>query len=296
MKRLASVLALALATAAHAQPSKRKQAPDKFTKAAGEAFNAAVDADTKGDLRTALAMFKKAHAISPHPSTIFNIADVERRLGNLESAIRSFEIYLVMSPDAKDRADVEKQLEVLAATPGTIHVITLDSTSSESLDLTAGYVIIDGKIEKKPGPVPTIKPRGIAGVSIQVPPGKHVVDFVTPLTYATSECDVDPGGVDWCEMRAVARIDGNAIVSASERRMDIQRERNGKDFLYKRFELPTGKHRLIVQDRNWGCAPLPLEVAGGNTVTYAFVNVTEYDGLKRCRTLDIKQHRLQFSP
>ena len=38
-----------------------------------------------------------------------------------------------------------------------------------------------------------------------------------------------------------------------------------------------------------------LDVGGGNAVAYAFLFTTEYP-YKRCRTLDIKQHRLQFEP
>jgi hypothetical protein len=286
---------LALAGVAHAQP-KRKAAPDKFAKAASEAFNAAVDADTKGDLRTALALFEKAHAISPHPSTIFNVADVNRRLGQLKPAIRGFETYLAMAPDAKDRADVEKTLDELYKTPGTIFVITTEATDRDSVDLTAGFILVSGEIKKRPGPVPVIKPRNITGVTLTVPPGEHVVDFVTPITYATRQCEVGPGEQRWCELKAEPRIDGNAVVSAYDRSFDVIAERRGKDLVYKRFDLPAGKHRLLVKDRSFGCAPLPMESGGNNTVAYAFLGTTEYKGLKRCRTIDIKQHRLQFDP
>jgi tetratricopeptide (TPR) repeat protein len=280
---------------AHAEP-KRKQAPDKFTKAAGEAFNAAVKADTSGDLRTALAMYQKAHAIAPHPSTVYNIGDVERRLGNLKEAIRHLETYLVMSPDAKDRADVEATIDALWKTPGTLQIITEDPDRTESLDLPAGFVLVDGEIKKRPGAVPTIKPRGVPAITLQVTAGEHVVDFVTPLTYASRECDVEPGGTTWCQIKAEPRIDGNVVVSSSDRRLEVTKERRGKRLVFKRFEMPAGKQRLMIEDRNWGCPALPIEVSGGNTVSYSFLGTAEYDGLRRCRTFDIKQHRLQFDP
>jgi hypothetical protein len=285
---------LALGGVAHAQP---KTKPDKFTKAAGDAFTAAVDADSKGDLRTALGLYEKAYAISAHPSTIYNLADVQRRLSMLRAAIKSYETYLVMSPDAKDRADVEKVIDELSKTPGTLIVFTSEASDRDSLDLPAGYVLVDGAIKKKPGAVDTKKPRGRPEIHLLIPPGEHVVDFVTPLTYASRECNVDPGSERYCELKAEPRIDGNAVISARNRTFDVLTERRGKDLVQKRIELPSGKQRLLVKDRSYGCAPLALEVGGGaNVISYAFIDTTEYDGFKRCRALDIKQHRLQFEP
>jgi hypothetical protein len=150
--------------------------------------------------------------------------------------------------------------------------------------------------KKRPGPVPTMKPRDRPEIQLQLPPGEHVVDAVLPLTYATHACDVEPGAQRFCQLEAEPRIDGNVVVSAQSRRFEILAERRGKPLVYKRFELPAGKHRLLVKDRNYGCAPLPVDAAGGNAVTYAFINTTELDHYKRCRTLDIKQQRLQFEP
>ena len=295
MKR--SALLLLACGVAHAQPpkSQRKAAPDKFAKAAGEAFNAAVEADTKGDLRTALGLYQKAHAISPHPSTIYNTADVQRRLDMLRLAIKSYETYLAMSPDAKDRAEVEALIDKLSKTPGTLVIITGEASDPNSLDLAAAFALVDGEIKKRPGPIETTKVRNKAGITLQVPPGEHVVDIVTALTYAWRDCDVGPGEQRVCELKAEPRIDGSAVISSSTRQMHVLAERRGKDMVHKRVELAPGKHRLMVKDRSYGCAPLAIEVAGGNTVAYAFIGTQEYT-YKRCRTLDIKQHRLQFEP
>jgi tetratricopeptide (TPR) repeat protein len=283
---------LLVASTAVAQP---KTAPDKFTKAAGDAFTAALAADKSGDLRVALALYQKAYAISPHPSTMFNIADVERRLGNLELAIKSYETYLAMDPVASDRAQVEKTLETLYQTPGTLVITTLDATSAESLDLPAAYALIDGELKKKPGPVEMHKIRKIPVITLTVPPGEHVVDLVTPLTYATRECEVGPGETHFCELQARPRIDGNVVISATTRRIEIKQDRRGNNLTYKRSELPAGSHRLIVTDRDYGCAPITVKPAT-NVVAYSFLRTTEYDRLKRCRTLDLKQLQLPFDP
>ena len=290
----ALLVVVALAGAAHAE-TKTKRAPDKFTKAAGDAFTAAAEADGKGDLRTALALYEKAHAISPHPSTIYNIADVQRRLSLIKAAIRSYETYVAMAPDAKDRAEVDALLEQLAKTPGTLVIFTSPVTDRESIDLASAFILVDGDIKKRPGPVPTLKPRDRPEIHLQLPPGEHVVDAVLPLTYATRACDVEPGTQRFCQLEAEPRIDGNVVVSAKTRRFEVLADRRGKQLVYKRFELSAGKHRLLVKDRSYGCAPLPID-ATGNSVSYAFIETTEFDGYKRCRTLDIKQHRLQFDP
>jgi tetratricopeptide (TPR) repeat protein len=277
--------------------SKTKRAPDKFMKAAGDAFAAAAEADGKGDLRTALGLYEKAHAISPHSSTIYNIADVQRRLSHLRQAIKAYETYLVMSPQAKDRADVEALLEQLAKTPGTLLVFTTEASNRDSVDIASGIVLVDGEIKRRPAPMPEPPhPNMRRQLSLQVPPGKHVVDLVTPITYATDDCEVEPGGNAYCELRADPRLDGNTVISASDRMIDVKPSRKDKDLVYKRAELPAGKQRLVVKDRNFGCAPLALDVAAdANTITYAFLKTTEYE-FKRCRTLDIKRQRLQFEP
>ena len=170
--------------------------------------------------------------------------------------------------------------------------MTVDASNPEALDLASAYVIISGEVKKNPGPVETHKIRKIPVITLSVPPGEHVVDLVTPLTYATRACDVGPGEQRFCELQAVPRIDGNVVVSATSRRIDVKQDRKGNGQVFKRFELPAGKHRLIVKDRGYGCAPLTV-TAGANAVAYSFIRVTEFE-FKRCRTLDIKQHRLQF--
>lgn len=287
-----ALVLLLMTSSALAQP---KQAPDKFVKAAGDVFAAAAAADAAGDLRTALGLYQKAHAISPHPNTMYNIADVQRRLGTLSEAIRGFETYLAMAPDAKDRPQVEKTLETLYATPGTLIVTTPEPSDPESLDLATAYVLAGGELKKKPGAVETHKIRKIPIITLTVPPGEHVIDLVTPLTYATRECDVGPGETHFCELKAPPRIDGNAVVSAINRRIEVQQDPRGKRLVFARFELPAGKHRLMVKDRNYNCAPITVTPVA-NAVAYTFVKSTEFEGFERCRTLDIKQHKLTFDP
>jgi len=136
-RELALALALACALAGTHPASaddtaKRKATPDKFAKAAGEAFRDAVAADKAGDLRTALGLYQKAYGISPHPSTVYNIADVQRRLLLYADALKSYETYLALLPSADDRKDIEAILDALSKMPGTLHLVTAGASESGS--------------------------------------------------------------------------------------------------------------------------------------------------------------------
>ncbi len=134
---LALVLGLAGSGPASADDAaKRKGTPDKFAKAAGEAFLEAVTADKAGDLKTALGLYQKAYGISPHPSTIYNIADVQRRLNLIPLALKSYETYLAIAPTASDKKDVEATIARLQATPGMLWVSSTPPSDSRSIDLT----------------------------------------------------------------------------------------------------------------------------------------------------------------
>ncbi|MBA3395335.1 MAG: hypothetical protein H0T89_21985 [Deltaproteobacteria bacterium] len=302
---VAAISLLALEHDAGAHPAtttgaaKRKATPDKFAKAAGEAFAAAVTADQANDLPTALGLYQKAYGISPHPSTVYNIADVQRRLANLPLAIKSYETYLLLSPNARDRADVEALLEQLRRTPGTLLVSTGPASNPKSIDLPAAYVLVSGRIEKKPGPLATPKTKTSDDPVIElfVAAGEHTIDVVTPLTYGRKQCNVQPGAVTRCEVFAPPRIDGAVIVSGDRRfRTYRNADRRTGDVVGERFELPAGRHKLALRDRSYECAPIVLDVGAVNTVAYVYVSSAEYHGLQRCRTLDTKHHRLQFDP
>jgi tetratricopeptide (TPR) repeat protein len=295
MTRAIAIL-LALTAVATAEPAKRKATPDKFTKAAGETFQEAVAADQKGDLAVALALYQKANAISPHPNTIYNIADVELRLGRLARAIRSYELYLALAPQASDRKEVEATIDKLVHTPGTIQIVTGDARDPDAVDLKTAYVIVDGEIKVKPGTTASPTPHSgtVPTIEIAVPRGRHVVDIVTPITYSNHSCDVDPGEYQRCHVKAPPRIDGAIVVGSIDRQLGIRTDPRGKLRSRERFELAAGHYKLQVRDRRYECAPIVVDVPSGDDITYVFVSSNDYDGVERCRTLDIKQHRLHF--
>ena len=286
-----------LAASAEARPQ-RKKASDKFSQAAGEAFAAAVAADTKGDLLAALGLYQKAFGISPHPSTAYNIADVERRLARWDDALKSYELYLALSPAAADRAEVEAVIEKLVTTPARLFVVTTGAKDPNSIDLARAYILVDGVIVIRPGTAPEARPEigGQLAIALEVGPGSRVVDVVTPITFGSQICTVKPGDRRHCSVTAKPRIDGRVVISALDRGLVVKAARDGKTLVATRTELTPGRHRLLVRDRSFECSPLTIDAPSGGDVGYVFAWSGDYDGVPRCRKLDYTHHRLRFAP
>jgi len=303
-RSLLSLLALALLTfagVADAQPAaQRKKAPDRFARAASDAFVAATEADQQGDLATALGLYQKAFQISPHPSTIYNIGDLQRRMNKLTDAIKSFETYLALSPRASDRAQVEKLIAQLARTPGTVFVTTTQPRDPKAMDLASAYILVDGEIEVRPGTEPTLTPETgtYKGIELLLAPGARIIDVVTPLTHGRDRCIVRPGERSICSVRADPRIDGNVVVSSDTSSLHVlvdPRDADRDSRTNTRFERPPGRARLLLRDRRFECAPLVLDAPAGGDVAYAFVTTKESSTYERCRALQIKRQRLRFA-
>ena len=298
MKALVVILVVLAASVAQADKPQRKKASDKFAKAASEAFAEAVAADTKNDLPVALGLYQKAYAISPHPSTIYNIADVQRRMTRWTDAMKSYEIYLALSPEAADRVAVEATIDKLAKTPARLFVTTSGPSDPNSVDLKTGYILVDGVIVIKPGTAPEPRPEigGQVAIAIDVGPGEHVIDVVTPLTHGSRTCELDPGEKSQCSVTAKPRIDGRVVINAYDRGFNVRLNRDGPQLVNTRSDLPPGKHRVLVRDRGFECPSLTVEAPAGNDVGYVFAWSGDYDGVPRCRKFDYTHHRLRFAP
>ena len=277
--------------------AKRKATPDKFAKAAGESFAAAVAADKAGDLKTALGLYQKAYAISPHPSTIYNIADVQRRLLLLAEALKSYETYLALAPSAGDRKDVEAAIDKISKTPGTLLLGTGAASDPNAVDWKSAYVLVDGEVKVKPGTAPQQLRDwgGQVGFVIPVASGVHVVDVVTAITHGHQVCRAPVGGQGFCSVSAKPRVDGRLVVNSSERTLAVRVEPKGKSIVGQRVDVPAGKHRLLVRDRSYECRPIAVEVPSGGDVQLVFLSTPDYE-LERCRAIDVKQARLTFAP
>jgi hypothetical protein len=265
------LLVMLAAGAAAAGP---KKLPPKLEKAAGKAFAAAQQADAKGDLDAAWKQYARAIEIAPHPDAYFNLADVQVRAKSILSAIESYEKYIELAPDAKDRPAVEKRIAELLAMKGTLEF---------DFDEPDGVVYADGKLlGKSPG---NYDLRG----------GTYHIDVITPITHGTGTCDAIALRSNRCPVGGPVREDGNVVIGASwslssrSWPVDDQRFRiNG------RFTAKPGTYDLKLHERQ--CTPLKLVVPPGDVLIYAFVTapkVIESRG-RECVDLKIAQRRVRF--
>ena len=70
-----------------------------------------------GQFNEAADHFIKAYDLTHAPELLYNLARCYEHLGEKERAADQYEMYLRMSPDAEDRAEVEKKIEELRPTP-----------------------------------------------------------------------------------------------------------------------------------------------------------------------------------
>ena len=68
-----------------------------------------------GDYRQALDEFKAAHLAKPDPAFLYNIAQCHRQLGEAEQAVTLYKRFLVASPGAANRAEVERRIAEIEA-------------------------------------------------------------------------------------------------------------------------------------------------------------------------------------
>ena len=125
-RRQGVALAAALFGAILTLPASRARADDREQQARTH-FRRAETHFAVGRFKAALAEYEQAFELKPLPGFLFNIGQCHRNLGHLEEAIFSFQKYLRLKPDAKDRpaieeliTDLERQLREQRAVEQTV--------------------------------------------------------------------------------------------------------------------------------------------------------------------------------
>ncbi len=239
MKSLA-IAALALALSGIlAQPA----AADEREKAA-EHFALAEKAEARKDWQAAIDEYQAAYDASPHPSVLFNIATNYERLGDARTAADYFQRYLDGSPDASDRAQVERLLKELAARPSRVNVVGRPA---------GARVVIDGE------------PRGTAPLELSLPAGEHTFALdsgghrsppqTVTLSYGDAvtvrlDLEVRPGVI-----MVFANIDGAEV------------QINGAVAGYTPYtgSVPAGNYQLLVSKPGYRATQREVEVTPGGS-------------------------------
>jgi tetratricopeptide (TPR) repeat protein len=68
-----------------------------------------------GEYAAALTEFKELYRLKNDPVLLYNIAQCARLLGKSDDALRSYRVYLMRSPNAPNRAEVEGRIAALEA-------------------------------------------------------------------------------------------------------------------------------------------------------------------------------------
>lgn len=167
----ASVLALALSctwmttgpTASADSASSESVADARLTEAKRK-FEAGVRAFGERRYADAVQAFREADAIQPSAALSFNIARAYERLEDAPAALRWYRDYLRRNPRATNRADVEKQLGLLAQ--------RLEARGVQQLSVLVtpegAMVLLDDRAE------------AVAPFTIEVAPGKHHLHVRAP--------------------------------------------------------------------------------------------------------------------
>jgi hypothetical protein len=126
----AFAVAVALAGEARAQ-----DAPATPQREAARHFEHAVSLYAETDYQGALVEFKRAYAIAPNPTVLYNIGQTEFQLQDYAGALSAFTRYLAEAPPgATHRAEVESSLEVLRTRVGHLVVVTVPPGADVTVD------------------------------------------------------------------------------------------------------------------------------------------------------------------
>ena len=290
--RLVSVLALALTAAPAAAdraafgplpkpgPAVRKPAAVTWTAEALSTFADAIMADKAGDLEKAESFYRRGGSDENQPAVLYNLADVQRRMERTRDAIESYKKYLEAAPDAPDRAEVEKLIARLAATPP---IVTVDGEEPRAV------VYIDGVLA---GPSPQ---------SVSLTEGKHVFDRISPTSYDHHAWTGKAGEVRHLQGYGNKETLGNVVLSAAP---GVQLSGRWRDDADREWELPSrttlapGRYQTTLFRDNYACNPLVFDVPKGDGVTFVYIDAPTRDPKERgaCLPITVKVKKVVFPP
>jgi tetratricopeptide (TPR) repeat protein len=205
------IAALAVQTRAHAEAGMgpgpiavSAQVRDRTGEEARKQHHAGVEAFAAGQYDEAIAAFLTADALHPSSETAFNIAKAYEAQGDNSHALEYYREYLRRSPAATDRDGVSKRVVKLS------QKIALKGVQQATFIVTpiGSAVLVDSE------------PIGAAPVTLDLPPGKHTVEFrkagFTPATFQF-ELPVDRPVDVVAKLASGKELQGQAAISTAPR-------------------------------------------------------------------------------
>lgn len=113
---IATIVTVAIALAS---PVSMAEEPRELNTAEKEqlvqTIETAKDAYDRGEFQHSLKLFRQAYDTYPHPDLLYRIALCYERLGEDQQAVNFYRQFLEEAPEAKERARVERTIEVIEA-------------------------------------------------------------------------------------------------------------------------------------------------------------------------------------
>ena len=105
------------------------------TQDAAKHFSRGVSLFGEADYKAALVEFKRAYALAPNAQVLFNIGETEFQLQDYAGALVTFQRFLAEAgPMDAQRAEVEKNMDVLRSRVGHVDVTTVPPGADVSVD------------------------------------------------------------------------------------------------------------------------------------------------------------------
>ncbi len=253
-------------------PAKRKPALEPYSVESLAKFVNAVIEDKAGDLSTAEHIYRQL-LDDGHPSTLYNLADIKRRLEHYPQAVEFYKKYLALAPHAPDRKEVENLIQLIETRPP---VVVIDGDDIDAV------VLIDGKLV---GPSPYLWMATV---------GRHATDRIGPKSYARKTFSVFARGTQHLHMK-YEEADGNVVLAAGPTlHLAGKWEDNGITYLLPgRITLPPGRYETYVKSDKHACNPISFEVPKGDDITYVYIDVKPGEVSERCTPLMAKQQTIK---
>jgi hypothetical protein len=142
----------------------------------------------------ALQDFKEAYRLHPDPAFLFNIAQCERQLGDLDEAIKFYRSYLRNKPDASNAKEVQKKIDELKglsdakrkSKEGAPQSVIAPTTSPPPVDTSRTTA-------PPPAPVAPLTPPPAAGASTPAPAPAPAPNLSPSPEASTSAASTTPG-------------------------------------------------------------------------------------------------------
>lgn len=163
--------------------------PASATHEAARHFERAVTLYGETDYQGALAEFRRAYALSPNPTVLYNIGEAEFQLQDYAGALAAFTRYLAEAPPgAGHRGEVESNLEVLRGRVGHLGIATAPPGADVAID--------DVPVGKTPLAERALVSVGHRKVTASLPGRTPVVRYVDVAAddNANVTLELSPGG------------------------------------------------------------------------------------------------------